>query len=362
MPVALIAVAAVAAAGAAASAAAKKKAAKKAASAQKKGIQQQEAILRKKLDPGALNRLAQEVDRERALGRIKLQGEVDPQIADLRKFSEQRILDLSKQEQASKQSQQVVDQLVSENLTPDTNMERLKDSIIQRAQQDFDSGATLPPEFQAELVRSGLSQGAGAGIGVSRDAVGGPTSRLLGGAGIQLEQQRAAEGAALAGAADSLTRSRQQILSSIFPTVKAQEESEYNRAIQGLQLSEATLPESGLTGAEAVNIEGARQKGLSGLAGQRAGVNAGLAQARGDFNAALIGAGTSLATSAVGGIGAPAPTGGVSGINYGSLAQSIIGQGGQPQFTNNPYFGAAPGAVPYQYQGDPYQLVNTRRI
>lgn len=364
MPV--IAVAAVVAAGAVASAAAKKRAAKKAASAQKKGIQQQEALLRKKLDPQAMNRLAQEVDRDRALNRIALQKEVDPEIAELREFSRQRLLDLTQQDQQARQSQQVADQLFRENIEADPQMERLKDTIIGRAQQEFDLGAQLPPEFQAEIVRTGLAQGGQSGIGVTREAVGGPTARLLGSAGIQLAQQRAAQGVALAGTADALAQSRQRLLSNIFPTVKVQEDSEAQRALQGFQLSEATLPESGLSGTDVVNIEAARQKGLAGLLGQRAGVNAGLAQMRGDFNAALIGAGTSLASAGLGaGIGGGGASigGGAGGVNYGSLAQSIIGQGGSAAgITNNPYYGVAPGAVPYTYQGDPALLAGRRYI
>lgn len=356
MPVA--AVAAVAVAGAVASAAAKKSAAKKAASAQKKGIEQQENLLRTKLDPGALNRLAQEVDRDRALNRIALQKEVDPEIAQLREFSRKKLLDLSQQEQSQLQSQQVADQLFRENIQADPNMERLKDTIIASAQKEFDAGATLPPEFQAELVRSGLQAGAQAGIGTAKSSVGGVTSRILGGAGIQLQQQRQQQGAALAGTADSLARSRQQLLANIFPTVKVQEDSALQRAQGGLQLSENMLPESGLSGLDATNVEIARRKGQAGLLGQRAAINAQQAQARGDFTASLIGAGTSLATSGVGAIGAMGA--GAGGINYGSLAQNVAGGGFNAGMTNNPYFGMAPGQVPYWYQGDPSILANTQ--
>lgn len=359
-------VAGVAAAGATAAAIAKKKAAEKAATAQKKGISQQEELLRKKLDPGALNRLAQATDRERALGRIQLQKEVDPAIADLREFSANKLDEIAKRDQGSLQSQQVANQLFNENITADPKMEKLKDTIIGRAQQDFDAGATLPPEFQAELVRTGLQTGAQAGIGTARTSVGGVTSRLLGSAGIQLAQQRAQEGAQLAGTADALARSRQQLLANIFPTVKVQEDAETQRAALGFQLGDSTLPESGLSGNDAVNIEIARRKGQAGLLGQRAAVRAGQAQANGEFTAGLIGAGTSLATGAVGGISgalAPSAGAGVSGINYGSLAQNVVGSGGSAGgFSNNPYFGQTPGAVPYGYQGDPSLLVGTRRI
>lgn len=318
MPV--VAVAAIAAVGAVASSVAKKNAAAKAASAQKQGIQEQEAILRQRLNPAALNRLAIETDRTRALSRLELQREVDPELAELRDFSKQRLLELSKADQAAQQSQRVANQLFEENIDADPRIEQLKDSIIARAQEDFDAGATLPPEFQAELIRSGIQTGAQAGVGTAGRTVGGVTSRLLGGAGIALKQQRAQEGAALAGVADSLAQSRQRLLANIFPTVKVQEDAQYGRAIQGLGIAEAALPESGISGTEAVNIEIAKQKGLANAKAQLGQVRAGEAQARGDFTAGLIGAGTSLATSAIGGIGGAgaAP----------SMGQNFAGVGG----------------------------------
>lgn len=344
---AVITTAAVVVAGTAAAAYAQKRAADKAAGAQKRAIGQQEALLRKKLDPEALNRLAIQFDQERAKNRLALQKEVDPQIADLREFSKDQLLKLAKQPLESRQTSQVANQLFQENIRPDERMERLKDTIIQRAQADFDDGANLPAEFQAELVRSGLQTGGQAGIGQGTRAIGGTTSRLLGGAGLALKSQRAQEGAMLAGTADALARSRQQLLANIFPSVAAKEAAEIQRAGAGLQLSEALLPESGLSGTQGVDIEVARTKGRANLLGQRGQVAAGQAQAQGNFNAALIGAATSGLTAGVGAVGAanaaapatggPVPVGGIIGgtqganigLNYPQLQQTVIG----PQFS-----------------------------
>ncbi len=340
---AVITTAAVVAAGATAAAIAKKRAADRAAKAQKKAIGQQENILRRKLDPGALNRLAIQFDEERAKNRLALQREIDPEIADLRQYSKDQLLKLVQQPSETRQTTQVANQLFRENIAPDERMEKLKDSIIQRAQEDFDSGANLPPEFQGELVRAGLNTGAQAGIGTSERAIGGTTTRLLGGAGLQLKAQRAQEGAQLAGTADALARSRQQLLANIFPTVAAKEAQDLQRAGVGLQLSESMLPESGLSGQQATDIEIARQKGFANLLGQRGQVKAGQAQAQGQFVAGLIGAGTSLATAgigagaggAIGGTGGVGQAGGIIGglggvqvgqpaINYPQLTQSIL--------------------------------------
>jgi hypothetical protein len=361
-----IAVAATVAAGVAASTIAKKKAADKAAKAQKNAISAQEQLLRKKLDPGALNRLAQQTDKERALNRIALQKEVDPEIADLREFSKQKLLDLAQQPESTRQTTQVANQLFQEGIKEDPRIAALKDSIINRAQEDFDAGATLPPDFQAELVRAGIGQGAQAGVGTAGRTVGGLTSRLLGSAGINLKAQRTAEGTALAGAAQNLTDARQRILANIFPTDKATEDAAAGRATAGLGIAESLLPESGLTGTQAADVQIAQTKGAANLLGQRGNVAAQQATDQGNYVAGLIGAGTSLVSGVYGagaGGAAAGAGGGGGGINYGSLAQSIIGGGGNAGgITNNPYYGLQPGQVPYGYQGDPSTLVNTRRI
>jgi hypothetical protein len=201
-------------------------------------------------------------------------------------------------------------------------MERLRDTIIQRAQEDFDAGATLPAEFQAELVRTGIQTGGQAGVGTAGRTIGGVTSRLLGGAGIQLKSQRATEGAALAGTADALARSRQQLLASIFPSVAAKEAAEIGRAAAGLGLAESLLPESGLSGTQAVDLQVAQKKGIANLLGQRGQVAAGQAIAQGQFTSQLIGAGAGAISGGIGAFNTPAST-----TNYSALSQNILGPG-----------------------------------
>lgn len=331
----------VAAGAVAGSAAAKKSAANKAAGAQKKALSQQEAILRRNLDPGALNRLAQTMDRERLLSRRKLQEETDPELAELRQFGKAELLKEFQRPSESLQSTQLANRLFAENAEADPRMEALKDSIISRAQEDLDRGAELPAEFQAELVRSGLSTGAGSGIGVSRNQVGGVTSRLLGGAGIQLEAQRTAEAAGLANTAQNLTASRANILSSIFPTVKAAEDAKLARAAGAFQIGEATLPQSGLSGSDAVNLEVTRRNAQIAARGQRGVVNAQQAIAAGEANAAYIQAAGQAASAGIGAYGSLAGAGaaaGGGGISY--LPASSGGYGGVGMnYTYNPAVG-----------------------
>lgn len=280
-------------------------AAKKAGAAQKKALDEQERILRNKLDPAALNRLAVTMDRERAINRRKLQEEQDPELAKLRQLGKDELLKEFSRDDNTRESTQVSQALFRENITADPRMEALKDSIINKAQADLDKGATLPAEYQAELVRSGLNVGAGAGVGVSRNAVGGVTSRLLGGAGIQLEAQRTAEAQSLIGTANALTTSRANILSSIFPTIKATEDAKLARAAGAFQIGESTLPQSGLSGSDAVNLEVSRRNAMIAARGKRGEVNAQLAIAQGNTNAAYLQAAGSLATGVIGAYSTP---------------------------------------------------------
>lgn len=331
---AVITTAAVVAGAAVATAVVKKQAADKAAYAQKQAIARQEAVLRKNLDPGALNRLAQSMDKERAENRLALQKEIDPEIASLRQYSKEQLLRLATQPAGTRQSEQVAKQLFEENIQPDERMERLKDTIIARAQEDFDQGANLPPEFQGELVRAGITSGARAGIAPNERTVGGATARLIGSAGIELKRQRAAEGAALATTADSLAQSRQRLLANIFPTVAATEQAEIQRATGGLGLAESLLPESGLSGTQGVDIELARNKAKMNLLAQRGNVIAQQKIAQGQAVAEGIGGVTGAATGVIGGFGAggAAPAAGVGGYqplqgaNYGAIYGNVLGQ------------------------------------
>lgn len=308
------------------SAAAKAAAAKKAAGAQKKALGEQEGILRRRLNPEALNRLSQQFDAERAINRRKAQELQDPELAKLRDMGKQQLLAEFSRPEASRQSNQVANQLFAENIQQDPRIEALKDSIISKAQEDFDRGAELPPEFQAELVRSGIATGAGSGIGVSRNQVGGVTSRLLGGAGIQLEAQRTAEAVQLTNAAQNLTASRASILSSIFPTVKAAEDAKLARAGAAFQIGESTLPQAGLSGADAVNLEVARRNAQVAARGQRGVINAQLATAQGNANAAYIQAAGGLATGAMGAYGAGAGAAGAGASQPMGVSQAAFGQ------------------------------------
>lgn len=313
----------VAAAGVAASAVVKKQAADKAAKIQKKAIGQQQDILRKKLDPETLNGLAQKADEERAKNRIALQKEVDPELAQLRQQGKEQLLQQASIPNESRQSTQLANTLFSETKQQDPRLEAIKNSILDSAKSEIDAGSTLPPSFQAELVRSGLNRGSQAGIAVNRNSIGGPVANVLGAAGIQLQQQREQAAQQLATTGQNLISARTSLLASVFPKLQDLETQRRMEAAQNFGVGEATLPESGLSGQDVTNIEIARQKGISNTVGQKAAVDANQANAQGSYVSSLIGAGTSLAGGAAGQIG-----GAMSAVPAASNMVGVGGSGG----------------------------------
>lgn len=293
----------VAAVGAAGSAYLKKKAGDKAAGAQMKALTGQKKILSEELSFERINQAATDADRLRAQSRLALQKEIDPELAQVRQLGKEQLLAEASRPDASKGTTQVANKLVEENLQADPRLEALKDSIINRAQSELDSGATLPPEFQADLVRAGVTAGGQAGFRPESKTIGGSIARALGIGGEQLKQSRQDQAVKLAGAADGLQSSRASILASIFPTVKAMEDSRKADAAAAFGIGDATLPESGLTGREAANIQTNRGNTLLKIRGKQGDLKAQKALNAGEANSAYVGAATSFATSALGAYG-----------------------------------------------------------
>lgn len=327
-------IAGVAAAGAAGAAYAKKSAADKAAHAQKSALTGQKKILQDELSFDRINQAATDADRLRANNRLQLQQEIDPELAKLRQLGKEKLLAESQRPNESLQSTQVANTLFNENGKQDPRLEALKSSIINRAQEEIAAGATLPPQFQADLVRAGVQQGSQAGFATDAKTVGGTIARALGIGGEQLKVARENQATHLAGAATNLEESRARILGSIFPTIAASEQARRQDAASAFGIGEATLPESGLTGREAANIQQNRGNTLLRIRGQRGQISAQQAQAQGEATAAYIGAGTSFATSALGAFG---------GGGAGGILGSVQGGNGGGGFKANPSPGGGGG-------------------
>lgn len=332
MPVVAIAAVAMAAASAA-SAVVQKRAADKAAKAQRQGLDTMAGLL-KKNDPVSLNKAAALADKERAERRLALQEELDPELAEIRKTSKQQMLEQAQTPFETRGSGKLARTLYEEVKAPDAS-EQIKDQLLAAAQQELSAGATLPPEFQAELVRSGLNTGSQAGLAIDKSVVGGGVARALGSAGIQLQQQRQQQAMALTQQAENLKNSRVNILSSVFPKLRDLETANLNEARQSFGLAEAALPESGLSGIEVVNLQLAQTKNQMSLAQQRANLNAQQAMAKGQFVGQMIGAGAGLASAGLGmmgGAGGMMGGGGGASSMMGGLGQMQSSQAGTPMY------------------------------
>lgn len=231
---------------------------------QKKSLLVQEKKLKETYDPDRVNALVAKYDKEFLNRRLALLKEVDPEMYKLRQAGQKNLVEELGRDNETRQSKQVVNQLVAENLKPDQRAEALKDKLFAEANAELAAGATLPPEFQAELVRAGVSAGAGSGFAIDKRTIGGTTARAIGSAGVQLKQQRLQNAQQLAGTAQQLTDARARILQSIFPTVQTAEQVAAARGAAAFELGNQTIPSAGLTGREATSFdiqgrEGARQ-------------------------------------------------------------------------------------------------------
>lgn len=232
---------------------------------QREGITKQKAFLKENFDPKKLSELSLKYDKGYLERRLDLQRELDPEMAEIRELGKEQLLQQIQRDPSSLGTTQVANQMVRENLNEDPASAAIRSRFLEQANRELDMGAELPPEYQAELVRAGLTGGAQAGIGADRRAIGGTVSRLLGGAGIQLQGQRQNQAMELAGQADQLAQSRQKILSNIFPSVAANEADTARRAATAFALGQETMPEAGLTGREVLGLDISQKQGELGL-------------------------------------------------------------------------------------------------
>lgn len=246
-----------------------KRTAKKAFQMQMKGLKKQEAILKETYDPARANEVSAKYDKQFTQRRLDLQREFDPELAKLREAGKKNLLAELERDDSSRQSTQVANQLFKENIQRDAAAERLKDKLFADAEAELKAGATLPPEFQAELVRSGISAATGSGFKVDQKSIGGPVASVLGSAGIALKQARQNQAMNLGNAAQGMVDARAKILSNIFPTVMTAEQTAAQRGAQAFAIGEATLPSGGLTGREALGLDIQGREGARNIRGQR---------------------------------------------------------------------------------------------
>lgn len=202
-------------------------------------------------------------DKEQFIARYEDLRDADPTLGAVRTGAEQQMRDLI--EGNSNPAQSLLNDLVSEGKVQvdDPRYRALEDSLIQRAQTHLNEGATLPPEFQAELVRSGLEQGStvNPATGINRN---GPLAQLLGkrigAAELQLQAQREQQAMGLAQGATAIKGNRMAILSGLLPAAEQEREQQFNLAGKGLTAATALGPAGGVSGKEILNMNEANRQ------------------------------------------------------------------------------------------------------
>lgn len=308
--------------------------------AKKAALAEQSAAIRnlELIDVKSYRKRAFNSDRAEYLNRFKLFREGDPGLSAVRDQAVSNLM--SSLENTDVDVQKITNLLVGRATEDDSRLKEIEGKLLERAGKKLDAGATLPPEFQAELIRSGLETAGATGVGANRQ---GPLAQLLGnkiGAEqLELERAREAEALALAGGAQALQTNRLNILRGIAPELQNLNIARGNQAAQAASLASAALPTSaGLGGAEILSLleSNRRQKNEQMLA--LANLRAQKHLVSGETAAGYLGAGTSALTGILGGMGGG--SGGGGGFNIGSL----FGGGGAPAYGST-YAGA--GNVPY---------------
>jgi hypothetical protein len=228
---------------------------KKATEMQIAALEKQAKFIYDELEPGKISGLATDADVKRAKDQRALAEILDPALAAARYEAESKILEGVRGLGPDSTAMRVGEQAATEALAGIPQMDELKARLIDTALQELDLGGTLPPDVQAELVKAGLEK-SGLTTGVaSPQGIGGTMLRqILGTAGLQLRQQRQQQASALAGQAQNLEASRQNILQQLFPNLSGVQLGQLAGAQNVLGTAEALTPEAGLTGQDIANL------------------------------------------------------------------------------------------------------------
>ena len=233
-----------------------KSAAERAGQIQREGLLQIRKTLERDLDPALINEKALAQDRQRALDRLALQKEIDPELAAQRSVSQEMLSD-QLAGIGSSASDLVAAQAAAEGVAGVPGMDAAKSELIDAALQELRLGAKLPSDVQAELMQAGLQQ-AGRVTGAASGARGGVgasiLNEVLGTAALKLKADRQQQAAALTTAAGNLEAQRQQILQNLFPALQQQQLKNISATSGILQQSNQMLPQAGLSGSDIANL------------------------------------------------------------------------------------------------------------
>lgn len=268
---------------------------KKATQMQIDAINQQRELIRSELAPEKVAPMVAAADKQRAMSMLALQGKIDPALLASRYQASSNILGTL--QQPGGQAEDLASQLISEIQQPSAGLEAVKAAMIDRALDSLDAGATLPSDVQAEIIKAGLERSTASGVGAARSGLAGQTAKkILGQAGVTLQQQRENQAMNLTKTADELSTRRAQLLASVFPQLKNLQTLNLQNALSSLTTSNAMAPESGMSGGDMLNLLKARVGAEQSLTSQEGAARAELAKGIGSaWSGALGGIGRAVA-------------------------------------------------------------------
>jgi len=271
---------------------------KKIMNAQLAAIDRARKYLFDNLDPQNIAQQAKIQDLDNAKARLEAQSQLDPELLASRYEAEGRIRKQSAELGIT--SKAVADQAVAEALAGGDTASQGKQALIDAALEQLSAGATLPSDVQAELVKAGLEKSGMVTGAASPKGVGGQLTRqLIGTAGIQLQQQRQAQAAALLGQAQNLETARSGILGQLFPSLAQTQLGVLGGEQSVLEQSNRIMPQAGLTGNDIANLWLQRVGATGALNRDSANVAAAGAQGINQAWAPAIGAASNFAASSL---------------------------------------------------------------
>jgi hypothetical protein len=250
------------------------------------------------LDPATINQQALAASQQQAQNRLALQGQIDPALLAQRYAAEGKLAE-GTNALGTGAAQDVAKTAADQAIAGTKQTTDAKSALIDAALANLKAGATLPPDVQAELVQTGLEKTGQMSQSASSQGFGGQILRkVLGTAGIQLQQQRQQTAAALAGQAQNLEQSRAGILTNLFPNLSSLQLNTLQGSENALNTSNNMLPQAGLSGNDIANVWLQRVGATSNINNQAAQVAATGAVNQANAWAPAIGAGATAIGSA----------------------------------------------------------------
>lgn len=208
------------------------------------------------LDIDELNSLASDTDIEKFKKQFQVQADNDPTYAALRNKGGAGILRALNEDANGQTNADLALKQMSEDLKKEGPVTQgFIDDLLSRAKADLDAGATLPPEFQAELVKAGLEGAGTKGLSIEgRGSAGTDVRRLLGSEGLALKGAREANARTNITAAEALRERRARVLEGLATLDNNLRGAKVIRAGGAAAIGSAAVPSIGLTGQDDVNM------------------------------------------------------------------------------------------------------------